>query len=335
MSRSNRQAAALAMRLAMGLVAAFASAGAHAQTGEGAAWPARPVRLVIPFSPGGAADTFGRIVAPRLAEALGQSVIADNRAGAGGLIGADLVAKSPADGYTIVISGVASHVLAPTLAAKAPFDPVRDVTHIALFGGPPNLFAVHPSLPPRALKEFIAFAKRRPKELVFGSPGNGTMGHLFGVLFTNRAGIAIEHVPYKSASGAVVDIVAGHIQTISTTLSTAAPQIRAGRVRPLAISAPERLQEFPSVPTFLESGHPELVATVWFALSGPPGLAAEIVSRLNAESQRIMGLPEVRERLRANGILAQPLGEKAFAEFVASEIKRWTPVIRASGARPG
>ena len=306
-----------------------------AQSQDAPAWPAKPLRIVIPFSPGGAADTFGRLVAPKLSEALAQPVVADNRAGAGGLIGAEVVAKSPADGYTLVISGIASHVLAPTLAVKPPFDPVRDVTHIALFGGPPNLFAVHPSIPTRSLRDFIAFAKRRPQELVFGSPGTGTLGHLFGVLFTHRAAIAIEHVPYKSASGAVVDIVGGHIQTISTTLSTAAPQIRAGRIRPLAISAPERLQEFAQVPTFTESGYPELVATVWFALSGPAGLPPEIVSRLNAESQRILALPEVRARLRADGILAQPLGVQAFVEFVAAEMRRWAPVIRASGARAG
>jgi tripartite-type tricarboxylate transporter receptor subunit TctC len=317
------------------LFVALAAANALAQSPDAPAWPAKPLRIVIPFSPGGAADKFGRLVAPKLAEALAQPVVADNRAGAGGLIGAEAVARSPADGYTLVISGIASHVLAPTLAAKPPFDPVRDVTHIALFGGPPNLFAVHPSIPTRSLAEFIVFAKRRPKELAFGSPGTGTLGHLFGVLFTNRAAIAIEHVPYKSASGAVVDIVGGHIQTISTTLSTAAPQIRAGRIRPLAISAPERLQEFSQVPTFTESGYPELVATVWFALSGPAGLAPDIVSRLNAESQRILALPEVRARLRADGILAQPLGVQAFAEFVAAETRRWAPVIRASGARAG
>lgn len=316
--------------LALGLAAA--ALGAHAQSGPTAAWPVKPVRLVIPFGPGGTADTFGRLIAGRLPESLGQQVVTDNRAGAGGLIGADIVAKSAPDGYTLVVSGIASHVLAPTLAAKPPFDPARDVTHIAFFGGPPALFAVHPSIPTRTLREFVAFAKARPRQMVFGSPGNGTLGHLFGVLFTSRAGLAIEHVPYKSASGAVVDIVAGHIQTISTTLSTAAPQVRAGRIRPLAISATERVQEYAQVPTFRESGYPELVATVWFALSGPPGLPAEIVQRLNAETQRILSLPEVRERLRIDGIVPQSMSAQAFQEFVAAELGRWAPIIRASGA---
>jgi tripartite-type tricarboxylate transporter receptor subunit TctC len=287
---------------------------------------------VVPFGTGGTADTLGRLVGAKLAESLGQSIIADNRAGAGGLIGSDVVAKSPPDGYTLVVSGVASHVLAPTLAAKPPFDPVRDVTHIALFGGPPALFAIHPSIPARTLKEFVAFAKARPRQLVFGSPGTGTLGHLFGVLFTKQAGIAIEHVPYKSASIAVVDLVGGHIQTISTTLSTAAPQIRAGRIRPLAVSATERVQEYAQVPTFRESGYAELVATIWFALSGPSGLPADIVQRLNAETQRILALPETRERMRIDGIVPQPMSAQAFADYVGAELKRWTPIIRASGA---
>jgi tripartite-type tricarboxylate transporter receptor subunit TctC len=182
------------------------------------------------------------------------------------------------------------------------------------------------------LKEFVAFARARPKQLVFGSPGTGTLGHLFGVLFANRARIVIEHVPYKTASIAVIDLVGGHIQTISTTLSTAAPQIRAGRIRPLAVSASERVQEYAQVPTFRESGYPELLATIWFALSGPPGLPADIVNRLNAETQRILALPEVRERLRIDGIVPQPMSAQGFSDYVGSELKRWTPIIRASGA---
>jgi tripartite-type tricarboxylate transporter receptor subunit TctC len=287
---------------------------------------------VVPFGAGGTADTLGRIVATRLTESLGQPIVVENRGGAGGLIGAEYVAKSAPDGYTLVVSGVASHVLAPTLAAKPPFDPARDVTHVALFGGPPALFAVHPSLPTKTLKEFVAFARARPKQLVFGSPGTGTLGHLFGVLFANRARIVIEHVPYKTASIAVIDLVGGHIQTISTTLSTAAPQIRAGRIRPLAVSASERVQEYAQVPTFRESGYPELLATIWFALSGPPGLPADIVNRLNAETQRILALPEVRERLRIDGIVPQPMSAQGFSDYVGSELKRWTPIIRASGA---
>jgi tripartite-type tricarboxylate transporter receptor subunit TctC len=329
MSFANLRARAM---LTLGVGACMLAPSAHAQSQ--APWPAKTVRLIVPFGPGGAADMFGRLLAARLPDALGQSVIADNRPGAGGLIGAELVTKSSADGYTLVISGIASHVLAPALAVKPPFDPVRDATHIALFGGPPSVFGVHPSLPSRTLREFIQLAKIRPRDLVFGSPGTGTMGHLFGVLFTSRAGIHIGHVPYKTAGAAVTDLVAGHIQTISTTLSTAAPQIRNGRVRALAVSSPQRLQEFPAIPTFAETGYADLVATVWFALSGPPGLPADIVKRLNDEVRKILAAPEVRERLRVDGILTQPLDPHAFTDFVRAELKRWTPVVKASGARP-
>lgn len=309
-------------------LAMMLAASAFAQS-----WPTKPVRLIVPFGPGGSADTLGRLAAGKLSETLGQTFIIDNRAGAGGMIGAELVAKSKPDGYTLVVSGIASHVLAPALSAKPPFDPVKEVTHIALFGGPPAVFAVHPSLPVKSLKEFVALAKARPKDLSYGSPGNGTLGHLMAELFKQRAGINVVHVPYKGATGAVVDLVAGHIQAISTTLTTAGGPIRTGRARALAISSVARLQDVPGVPTFRELGYPDLVAAVWFSLSGPPGLPADIVNRLNDEVQRIMNLPDVRERLRPEGIDTNALDPKAFADFVAAEHKRWAPVVRASGAR--
>ena len=297
------------------------------------AWPAKPVRIVVPFAPGGTSDTLGRIVANKLGESFGQSFVVENRPGAGGVTGSDLVAKSAPDGYTLVVSGVASHAVAPALASKFPFDPVKDFTHIALFGGPPSVFAVHPSLPARNLAEFATLAKKRPGELTYGSPGNGTHGHLLAELFKQTAGINIVHVPYKGASGAVADLIGGHIQAVSTTLTTAGTQIRAGRARGLAISSAARLPEYIDVPTFRELGYPELVATIWFALSGPAGMPAEIVNKLNAEVRRILQLTEVRERLRPEGIESGTLDEKAFTEFVAAEIKRWAPVVRASGAR--
>ena len=295
-------------------------------------YPAKPVRIIVPFAPGGTADTLGRIVATKLTESLGQSFLAENRPGAGGLLGSELVAKSAPDGYTLVVSGVASHAIAPALAAKPPFDPVKDFTHIALFGGPPAVLGVHPSLPTKDLKGFVALAKARPGQLTYGSPGNGTQGHLVAEVFKQTAGINIIHVPYKGASIAVVDIVAGHIHAISTTLTTASGQIRAGRIRALAISSAKRLADYPGVPTFRESGYRNLVATVWFSLSGPTGVPADIVSKLNGEVRRILQLPDVRERLRGDGIEPNQLDPKAFTEFMTDEVKRWGPVIRASGA---
>lgn len=309
-------------------VAAMFAATAFAQP-----WPAKPVRVIVPFPPGGTADTLGRIVAQRLSVTFAQQFVIENRAGAGGVIGSELAAKSAPDGYTLLVSGVASHAVAPALSSKAPFDPVKDFSHIALFGGPPSVFAVHPSIPAKNLKEFVALAKARPGQLSYGSPGNGTQGHLLAELFKRSAGIDIAHVPYKGASIAVVDVVAGHIHAISTTLTTAGAQIRAGRVRALAISAAARLPEYSNVPTFRELGYSDLVATIWFSLSGPAGMPPDIVDRLNLEVRRILQLPEVRERLRPDGIEPGTLDAKEFSEFVAAEVKRWTPVVRASGAR--
>lgn len=313
--------------------ALFVAAAMLAGSAFGQGWPARAVRIVAPFAPGGTADTLGRIVAAKLTESLGQSFVVENRPGAGGVLGSELVSKSAPDGYLLVVSGVASHVIAPALAVKPPFDPVRDFTHIALFGGPPAVFGVHPSLPAKDLRAFVALARAKPKELVYGSPGNGTQGHLMAEMFQQAAKIRIVHAPYRGAAIAVVDIMAGHIHAISTTLTTASTQIRAGRIRALAISSASRLPDWPDVPTFRDAGYRDVVGTVWFSLSGPPGLSAEIVTRLNAEVRRILQLPDVRERLRGDGIEPNQLDPKAFTDFLAAEVKRWTPVVRASGAR--
>jgi tripartite-type tricarboxylate transporter receptor subunit TctC len=299
----------------------------HAQT-----WPAKPVRVVAPFPPGGTADTLGRLVSGKLSESLGQNFVVENRPGAGGVVGSETVAKSAPDGYTLIVSGVASHVIAPALS-KVSYDPLRDFTHVALIGGPPTVLAVHPSLPARDLKAFQSLAKAKPGQLTYGSPGNGTQGHLVAELFKRASGIDIRHVPYRGASIAVIDAMAGHIHSISTTLTTAGAQLRAARLRGLAVSSAERVGEYAQIPTFHELGFPQLVATVWFAISGPAGMPAEIVNRLNSEIRRVLQFPDMRERLRAEGIAAGTLDAKAFNAFVAAEIDHWAPVVRASGAR--
>lgn len=285
----------------------------------------------MPFTPGGTADTLGRLVAQKLGEQLKAAFVVENRPGAGGALGSDLVAKASPDGYTLVVSGIASHVIAPLLPNGTPYDPVSDFTHIALFGGPPAVLAVHPSVQAKDLREFVLLAKSKP--MSYGSPGNGTQGQLVAELFKQRAGIDLQHVPYKGASGAVTDLIAGHIPAVSTTLTTAASQIRAGRARALAISAAARLPEFPDIPTFGEMGYPGLVATVWFSLSGPANLPVDIVERLNAEVNRALELSEVRERLKPEGIVPNRLSAREFNAFVADEVRRWGPVVRASGAK--
>ena len=300
----------------------------------GQSWPDKPVRIIAPFAPGGSADTLGRLIAQKLTESLKETFIVENRPGAGGALGSDLAAKAAPDGYTLVVSGIASHVLAPAIQGT-PYDPLRDFTHIALFGGPPAVLAVNPALKVKDLREFVKLAKSKPKALSYGSPGNGTQGQLVAELFKQHAGIEMVHVPYKGASAAVADLIAGHIQAVSTTLTTASGRIRSGRAIGLAISAETRLPEFPDVPTFAEMGYPDIVATVWFSLSGPANLPPEIVQRLNTEVNRALQLPDVRERLKTEGIVPTTMDAKAFTAFVAAEVKRWAPIVKASGAKPG
>jgi tripartite-type tricarboxylate transporter receptor subunit TctC len=297
------------------------------------AWPTRPVRVIVPFAPGGSADTLGRLVSQKLTEQLRENFVVENRGGAGGVVGSELVAKAAPDGYTLVVSGIASHVIAPLLPQGTPYDPLKDFTHIALFGGPPAVFAVNPALPAKDLKQFVALAKAEPGKLTYGSPGNGTQGQLVAELFKHLAGIDLVHVPYKGASGAVTDLMAGQITAVSTTLSTAAGQIKAGRARALALSSEKRLPEYPDIPTFVEMGYPDLVATVWFSLSGPANLPPEIVNRLNAEVRRALELPELRERVRHDGIVPNRLDAREFNAFVTDELHRWGPIVRSSGAK--
>jgi tripartite-type tricarboxylate transporter receptor subunit TctC len=269
--------------LALALPCALWAGGAGAQS-----WPSKPVRVVVPFAPGGTADTLGRLVA---------------------------------------------HSLGETFKENFPFDPLRDFTHIALFGGPPGVLVVNPSLPATDLKQFIAYARAEKGKLAYGSPGNGTQGHLIAEQLKQVTGIEMTHVPYKGASLAVSDLIAGHVMVTSTTLTTAASQIKSGRARALAVTSLKRVPDFPEIPTFAELGFPELTASIWFSLSGPAGMPPEIVNRLNAEVRRVLQLPDVRERLRPEGIEPGDLDPQQFTAFVAAELKRWAPVVRASGAR--
>lgn len=319
-----------AMMFALSLAVVFA---VLPQKALAQAWPAKPVRVIVPFAPGGSADTLGRLVAQKLGESLHQTFVVENRGGAGGVIGAELVTKAPPDGYTLLVSGVASHCIAPAMSKDFPFDPLRDFTHIALFGGPPGVLVVHPGVAAKDLKEFIALLKSQPGKLSYGSPGNGTQGHLLGEHLKQVAGIEMTHVPYKGAGPAVADMIAGHVAAGSTTLSTAATQIRAGKLRALAVSSSRRLPDFPDVPTYAELGYPELTATIWFSLSGPAGMPRDIVNRLNAEVRRILQQADVRERLRPEGVEFGDLDAQAFTAYVAAELKRWAPVVRAAGAR--
>src|SRR3954468_22789897 len=300
------------LRLLLALSALALSFSAPAQQ-----WPARPVKIIAPFAPGGSADTLGRIVAKKLTEQLKENFVVENRPGAGGVLGSEIVSNAAPDGYTLVVSGIASHVIAPQLPQGTPYDPMKDFTHVALLGGPPAVLAVNPKLPAKTLKEFVELAKQKP--MSYGSPGNGTQGQLVAELFKQKAGIDLQHVPYKGASAAVTDLMGGQIESVSTTLSTASGQIKAGKARALALSSAARLPDYPDVPTFAESGYPDIIGTVWFSLSAPAGLPKDLAERLNAEVRRALELTEVRERMRHEGMTPNRLDQKEFTAFVQDE----------------
>ncbi len=313
-------------------VAAALLALAVAPTGA-QEWPAKPVKIIAPFAPGGTADTLGRLVAIKLTESLGQQFVVENRPGAGGLLGSEMVARAAPDGYTLVVSGVASHVVAPALNPNLSFDPLKDFTHIALFGGPPDVLVVSNPTPARTLAEFIAYGKANPGKLSYATPGIGTHGHLVAELLQQRANFKMEHVPYRGAGQAVGDIVGNQIAAGSFTLTSASEHIRAGSMRALAVSSPKRLPEYPDVPTYTELGFPELVTVTWFSLSGPAGMPEAIVKKLNAEVIKALAQPDIRQRLARDAIDPEPLDPAAFVKFIEAETKIWVPIAKASGAK--
>lgn len=290
-------------------------------------WPTKPVRIIVPYAPGGTADTLGRIVANKLTTHFKQNFIVENRPGAGGVIGSELVANAAPDGYTLLVSGIGSHVIAPSVS-DVPWDTMKSFTHIALFGGPPTALVVNPSLPAQNVAEYAALTRSRPEGLSYGSPGGGTHAHLIGEMFRAQTGSNLTHIPYKGASLAIADLVAGHLPSTFTTLSTAAPQVKAGKVRALAVTSAKRVPDFPDVPTFNELGFKDMVATTWFSLSGPAGLPQPIVTQLNAEVRRALHSPDVRERVRGEGVESNDLDAAAFTEFMRRELERWRPFAK-------
>ena len=256
-------------------------------------WPTRPVRIVSPFAPGGGSDTVGRVVADYLSERLGQQFFIENRGGAGGVIGSAAVAKAPPDGYTFVISSIATHVIAPITVADAGYDPMRDFVHVAFAGGPPTVVVVHPSLGVKSFKELLALLKSRSEPFDYVSPGPGTLGNLMAEYWAEKEGIKLTHVAYRGAGQAMTDLVGGHVKIGSITWTAARGQMRAGTVIPLAVSSSRRMPEFPDVPTLKELGDPELALTTWFAFAAPAGIPEAIVKKMNEEIGNALDFPAV------------------------------------------
>ncbi len=317
-----------AARCAAVVAAIAAGPVVHAQ-----AYPAKPLRMVVPFPPGGGTDLMGRMIGQKLGEAFGHNVVIDNRGGAGGSIGTENVAKSPPDGYTIGLASVTTLSMNPLLYPKLGFDPVRDLAPIGLFATTPQIVVVHPSLPVRTLKELIAFARARPGQINYGTAGSGTSPHLSTELFRTLAGIDLVHVPYKGSSPAVTDLVGGHVSLMVNNMPTLLPLVKAGKVRALAVASRERSPVAPEVPTAAEAGFPGYEVDIWYGVVAPAGISREVVARLNAELQRAAGAADVRERLGAQGAVPAGGSAEAFGQLIRNELERWRKVVRASGAR--
>ena len=296
-------------------------------------YPAKPVRMIVPFPAGGATDIVGRLVAQKLAEAWGQQFIVDNRGGAGGTIGSELAAKSPPDGYTILVGTSSTHAIAPSLYGKLGYDPVRDFVPLTLIANATILLAVHPSVPARNVRELIALAKREPNALTFASSGNGGISHLVGEHFKSVAGIQMLHVPYKGDTPALVDLASGQVHLMFGTAVSFLPYVQSKRLNALAVTNPKRSPIVPAVPTISESGLPGFEALQWFGVFAPTGTPKEIVAKLNGEIVRILRLPDVRERMTALGAEVVGSSPERFAVFQKADTAKWAKVVKTSGAK--
>ncbi len=295
-------------------------------------YPSRPVRLVVPLSPGGFADTPTRMLAPRLSEQLGRQFFVENKPGAGGTIGADFVAKSAPDGYTLLVTGT-PHVISAHLYKKLPYDALRDFTHIALIASGPYALVVNPQkLPVISVKELITAARAQPGKIDFASSGNGSAQHLVGALFNSMAGIDLNHVPYKGSGPAMQDLIAGQVGVSFAGVPNVLGHVRSGRLRALGVTTATRWSELPDVPTLAEAGVPGYEATLWLNVSGPAGMPADIVQRLNNEIAKALKDPEVQNNFRTGGVDAVWMGPKELNAFMRAEYEKWGKVVRDTGA---
>lgn len=297
------------------------------------AWPTKPIRLVVPFPAGGGTDIIARETSQRVAMATGWSFVIDNKPGAGGNLGVDAVAKSPADGYTIVIGQTSNLAINPTLHARMPYDSQKDLAPIVLLANAPLVMVTGANSPFKTLADAVNAAKAKPGQINFASPGNGTVAHLTSELFQKAAGIKGQHVPYKGSAQATVDVIGGNVELYMSSVPTLLGQIRQGKMRPLAVTSAKRVDDLPQVPTINESGFKGFDAVTWFGLLAPAGTPKDVVARLNAEFNKALQSPELRKKLGDEG--ADPAGGTAeqFAALIKDEIPRWGKVVKESGAK--
>ena len=318
----SRRAILTALALALGTGSAFA------QT-----WPSKPIRLVIPFPAGGSTDIVGRLIADKLTQSLGQPVVVDNRGGAGGTTGSDVVAKAAPDGYTLLMGTSSTHAIAPALYPKLPYDVVRDFAPVTLLGMATILMVVHPSVPAKSVAEFVALAKAKPGQLMFGSTGNGSVSHLTAEHFKSAAGIDMQHVPYKGDTPMTLDLVAGRVHVAFGTAVAFLPFVQAGKLNALAVTDAKPSPVAPKLPTVAASGLPGFEALQWFGLLAPAGTPRDIVSRVHSEVAKALLLPDVQERLHGLGMQIVGGGPDQFGSFMRSESVKWGRIVRDSGAK--
>ena len=309
------------------LLALVVTSGAFAQN-----YPAKPLRLVLPYPPGGGTDVIARPLAQKLTENLGQQVIVDNRGGAGGNIGMELVAKSPPDGYTLLFALTAQYAVNPSLYPKLAYDPARDYAPISLLANAPYLLVVHPSLPAKSVAGLIALVKARPGQLAYSSSGNGSGAHLAGEMLRSLARLDITHVPYKGAGPAMPDLIAGQVQLSFVTYTAAGPHIKTARLRALGVTTARRSPTLPELPAIAETV-PGYDSAVWYGFAAPAGTPVEIVARLNSEVLRVLAAPDFRTRITLEAVAPIGSSPEEFGNFIKSEIVRWAKVVKDSGAK--
>jgi tripartite-type tricarboxylate transporter receptor subunit TctC len=302
------------------------------------AWPTKPVKIVVPFAPGGTTDILARAVAPELSKAFGQSFIVDNRAGAGGNLGADLVAKSPADGYTLLMGTVGTHGINKSLYSRLPYDPQKDFAPITLVAGVPNVMVMNTEkaklMGINNVLDFIRYAKAHPGQLNMASSGNGTSIHLAGELFKSMTGIFMTHIPYTGSGPAMMGMVSGTVDVMFDNLPSAMPQIKGGKLKAFAVTSSQRSAAVPELPTIEEAGQLKgFEASSWFGLLAPAGTAADVVLRIQQETAKALKSPAIKEKLLAQGAIPSGNSPQEFAALIDAEIKKWAPVVKASGAR--
>jgi tripartite-type tricarboxylate transporter receptor subunit TctC len=324
---SDRRVSHRAVRFIAAVIVALTTVSAFAQ---GETYPVKPVRFMLGQAPGGATDIVGRMVAQKMTEVLGQNVIIENRTGAAGSIAANLVAKSPPDGYTMLLVS-SSYSINPSLYASLPFDPQKDLVPVTLLAEAPFLLVVHPSLPAKSVRELIGLAKAKPGTLNYGSGGNGSSGHLAGALFENLAGIKLVHVPYKGAGPALVDAVAGQIDMLFGSVLSSMSYVKQQRLRVLAVTSAKRSSALPQVPTVAEAGVPGYSTTTWYGVLAPAGTRDTVIERVSAAARKAVSSPDLRSRLMTDGAEPEGSSPAEFQKHLASEMAKWRKVVKAAG----